>query len=119
MALPPSVARSPLLKLTAIGLLTMLMVVPLLALSVLRGERSQRAAEVVSEVAGAWAGEQTIVGPMLVLPYVTQIRENQELRTVRRTLVVLPETLRQKGDLTVEQRRRSIFEIPVLSLIHI
>jgi inner membrane protein len=113
MASPSPAVRSPLLKLAAIAVLTMLMVVPLLALSVLRGERSQRAAEVINEVAGAWAGQQAVIGPILLLPYVTQVRENQEQRTVRRTLAVLPETTSQRGDLTAEQRRRSIFEVPV------
>ncbi|WP_163540351.1 inner membrane CreD family protein, partial [Klebsiella pneumoniae] len=47
--------RSPFFKLAAIGVLTVLLVIPLVAISSLRGERSQRAAEVTSEVAGAWA----------------------------------------------------------------
>ncbi|MGL4285100.1 MAG: cell envelope integrity protein CreD [Phreatobacter sp.] len=105
--------RSPLFKLAAIGVLTLLLIIPLIAISSLRGERSQRASEVISEVAGAWAGEQTIVGPILLLPYVSRAGAGQEMRTVRRVLAVLPETLRQNGDLKVEQRRRGIFEVPV------
>jgi inner membrane protein len=110
---PTSVLRSPVVKLAGIAVLTMILVVPLLALSMLRGERSQRAAEVVREVAGAWAGEQTVVGPILVLPYVTRVQEGNELRTVRRALAVMPETLRQSGDVNVEHRRRGLFEVPV------
>lgn len=112
MPAPPFI-RSPLVKLVGIAILTMVMVVPLLALSILRGERSQRASEVVREVAGSWAGEQTVVGPLLILPYVTRATENGVMRTVRRTLVILPETFRQSGTLTAEYRRRSIFEVPV------
>ncbi|QCI65793.1 cell envelope integrity protein CreD [Phreatobacter stygius] len=113
MASGSQLIRSPVFKLAAIGLLTLLLVVPLIAISSLRGERSQRAAEVVREVAGAWAGEQTIVGPILVLPYVSRAGDNLEQRTVRRVLTILPETFRQNGDLKVEQRRRGIFEVPV------
>lgn len=78
------------------------MVVPLIALSVLRGERSQRASEVVSEVAGSWAGEQTLIGPVLLLPYVARGGDQNDMRTVRRTMVVLPETMKQDGDITTE-----------------
>ncbi|MFX5521736.1 inner membrane CreD family protein, partial [Acinetobacter baumannii] len=74
--------RSPLFKLAAIGVLTLLLIIPLIAISSLRGERSQRASEVISEVAGAWAGEQTIVGPILLLPYVSRAGAGQEMRTV-------------------------------------
>jgi len=109
----PSLVRSPIAKLIGIAVLTMLLVVPLLALSVLRGERSQRAAEVIREVAGAWASEQTVVGPILLLPYVTRVQENGVVRTVRRVVSVLPETYRQTGDINVEHRRRGIFEVPV------
>lgn len=105
--------RSPLFKLLAIGLLTALMVVPLLIVSALRGERSQRAGEVANEVAGAWAGEQTVIGPILLLPYVGRDGDSLSQRTVRRVLAVLPDTLRQSGDVNVEQRRRGIFEVPV------
>jgi inner membrane protein len=110
---PSTVLRSPVVKLAGIAILTMILVVPLLALSMLRGERSQRAAQVVQEVAGAWAGEQTVVGPILVLPYVTRVQEGNELRTVRRALAVMPETLRQTGEINVEHRRRGLFEVPV------
>jgi inner membrane protein len=44
---PTAVLRSPVVKLAGIAVLTMILVVPLLALSMLRGERSQRAQEVV------------------------------------------------------------------------
>ncbi|QCK86055.1 cell envelope integrity protein CreD [Phreatobacter aquaticus] len=113
MADRSSIFRSPLFKLAIIGVLTLLMVVPLVLLSGLRGERSQRAAEVVAEVAGSWASEQTLVGPILLLPYVARGGDQNDMRTVRRVMVVLPETLKQDGEITTEGRRRGIFEIPV------
>ena len=113
MAPGSSLVRSPLLKLVVIGILTLVMVVPLIALSILRGERSQRAAEVMREVAASWAGDQAIVGPILLVPYIARVQEQGNLRTVRRTLAVLPETLQQTGDLKVEHRRRGIFDVPV------
>lgn len=113
MAPPSALVRSPLLKLVVIGILTMLMVVPLIALSVLRGERSQRAAEVMREVASSWAGDQAVVGPILLLPYITRVQDQGNVRTVRRTLAILPETMRQDGQLRVEHRRRGIFDVPV------
>lgn len=113
MADKGSILRSPLVKLVVIGVLTMLMVIPLVALSGLRGERSQRASEAVFEVAGSWAGEQTLVGPVLILPYVARTGDQNDIRTVRRILTVLPDTLKQDGDIRTEDRRRGMFEIPV------
>ena len=105
--------RSPLFKLITIAVLTGLMVVPLVIVSMLRGERSQRAGEVASEVAGAWAGEQILAGPVLLLPYVARTADGLDQRTTRRVLAVLPDSYRQSGEVTVEQRRRGIFEVPV------
>ncbi len=113
MASGASLVRSPLVKLVVIGILTLLMVVPLIALSILRGERSQRAAEVMREVAASWAGDQAIVGPILLLPYIARVQEQGNERTVRRTMAILPETMNQTGDVKVEHRRRGIFEVPV------
>jgi inner membrane protein len=113
MAESVSFVRSPLFKLVIIGALALLMVIPLIALSGLRGERWQRASEVVSEVASSWAGDQTLVGPVLLLPYVARGGDQNDMRTFRRTMVVLPETLKQDGDITTESRRRGIFEMPV------
>ncbi|HTL07567.1 MAG TPA: cell envelope integrity protein CreD [Chitinophagaceae bacterium] len=94
------------------GALILLMLIPTVFVSSLVTERQQRQAEVVKEVTGKWASNQTIASPYLYLPYRTQVTgtDNKPV-TVTKALLFLPENLSINGEITPEIRPRSIYKV--------
>ncbi|MBG6144426.1 inner membrane protein [Labrenzia sp. EL_142] len=109
--------NSPAVKFVLIGLLTFLLLVPSVFVWVLVEERSHRATEVARDIARSWGGTQEINGPYLVIPftetYTTGPSDKLKTETVRRTAVLFPQRLNVSGDITVEERRKSIYALPV------
>ena len=56
----------------------------------------------------AWAGPQTILGPLLIVPYT-----NAQKKEVQGHMVFLPEQLESSSDAIPEIRRRGIFDVSV------
>jgi inner membrane protein len=117
-----AIQQSRLLRLLLIGFLALLLQIPILMILGLIGDRSATRREAVEDVTGKWGREQSIVGPVLVVPYVARWTEEEEksgkktVRTAIRSASFLPEDLRVDGRLESEVRRRGIFEIPVYRL---
>jgi inner membrane protein len=111
--------RSPAFKFFMIGGLILVLLIPLFLVSVLIGERTQRAESVRQEVAGEWGGAQTINGPVLVVPYtvrrvVTQGDKNIE-EIIERRAVFLPQRLDVDGKAATKVLHRSIYDVAVYS----
>lgn len=110
------------LKLLLVCLLVLVMGIPLLVVAGLVGERQARAAQVTSELGGAFGGSQVVGGPMLLVPY-TRIVEttDDQGRTQRRTdrgsYVVFAETGTANATLTVENRRRGIYRAAIYDVV--
>jgi inner membrane protein len=98
---------APALKLVLIGGLLLLMLVPLAYVAGLIDERQEREAEVLSEFKGSWGPQQTLVGPILVVPYHT------EGSLSRRYLHIAPSQLTVTAQLHPETRKRGIFRATV------
>ena len=110
------------LKILMVAAMTIAILVPL---SMVRGviqERQARRAEAVADVAASYGGRQVLAGPVLVVPYSEEVREQAAdaagiLRTtVRRQTrhwTFFPETLRVDGALAPEVRRRGLHEVRV------
>ena len=60
------------LKLLLIGFLTLALLIPLSMVEGVISERSWRHKEVLADIARQHGGEQRIVGPFLLAPYVTE-----------------------------------------------
>ena len=56
-------------KILAIGLLTLLLLKPAAMIQSLIQERENRQKEVVAEINSKWGGRQTIIGPVISIPY--------------------------------------------------
>lgn len=108
--------NSALFKLTVIGFLTLGLLIPLLFVYGMVQERESRRSEAVNEIAGKWGGPQTIVGPILILPYrhAEKDAEGKTLTTIR-TAYFLPERLEVRSNVTAEKRARSIYETVLYS----
>ncbi|MFN3786688.1 MAG: inner membrane CreD family protein, partial [Thiothrix sp.] len=105
-----------------VSLLVLLMLLPLLVIRNIVAERSTHYANALAQVTNAWGKRQTVVGPVLVIPYVehftnvdTVTEPNGESRVVSkdifndRTAILLPEQLEIRADLQTEQQRDGIY----------
>ena len=112
-----SFLNSPAVKFLLIGLVTLMLMVPSTFVWVLVEERADRARDVARDLARSWGGTQEINGPYLVVPFTetfeTGREEKRETKTVRRSAVLFPQRLDVDGDITVEERKRSIYSLPV------
>ncbi|MEO5736382.1 MAG: inner membrane CreD family protein, partial [Variovorax sp.] len=69
--------NSMLLKVIGLVLLTLLLCIPLAEIGSLNRERGRSQQEAAQELASTYAGSQTVIGPLLVVPYVERWNETQ------------------------------------------
>jgi inner membrane protein len=101
-------SRSMGLKLIVIGGLALLMTIPALFLYALTDDRTRRADEVVGQIGAHVGGQQTFLGPTLVIPYT--IGGNFARRGLYQ---VFPAQASAVIKTKTEERRRSLFKVPV------
>ncbi len=100
--------------------LMLLLLLPVGSIMHLIDERASLQEQVVRTVSNSTSGAQTIIGPILAIPYEFQRRvqdsdKNWELRTERAVLYFLPEKLDVKSQLDVEPRRIGIYQAQTYS----
>ncbi|WP_242221955.1 cell envelope integrity protein CreD [Shinella zoogloeoides] len=109
--------RSPGVKFIMIGIISVALLVPLLLVWGLTEERAQRATEVSNRIANGWGGAQAINGPYIAVPFDVQRSREVDGRTIVEQVtewaLVMPETLDVTADLKTEERRLSIYTLPV------
>ncbi len=112
-----SFLNSPAVKFVLIGFVTVMLLVPSTFVWVLVEERADRAREVARDIANSWGGTQEINGPYLVVPftetYDTGLGEKRETVVDHRTVVLFPKRLEVSGTVGVEERKKSIYTLPV------
>lgn len=112
-----AILSSPGVKFFMIGVISVALLVPLLLVWGLVEERADRAREVGGRIARGWGGEQTVNGPYLAVPFSVPFRrEVNGVATVEETTqwaFVMPERLEASADLKAEERRLSIYTLPV------
>ncbi len=110
--------RSFTVSLLVVAGLILVLQIPILLISGLRAEREQALYETSTEVAGKWGDRQTLIGPLVVVPFVQRETEKLNSGEVRErsrivTATFLPAQLEITGTQASEIRSRGIFEIPV------
>ncbi len=107
-----SARKSWTIKGVVIILLSFLLLIPSVLVSHLISERSLRRTEAQYEVSQKWGGNQTISGPMLVLPYQTLVRNAKGTVTGREShqLYILPEHLTIQSSAAPQTKKRGIYE---------
>lgn len=114
------IEESIMVKLASIGFLVLILLIPGSWIESLIRERQSRAQEVMNEVASKWSGVQTLVGPVLVIPYkhyeVINIGKGEK-RTEEyvRKAFFLPEKLKIAGNVKPNPLRRGLFDAVVYS----
>ena len=113
---------------TAIAVLALLLLIPLLMVESVVRERNARYQEVVADIAGSWSGDQLLAGPILTVPFTERIEVRDEYVTPqgekkvserwesrRRRAFVLPAALEIDGTLSPEKRHRGIYRVQVFT----
>lgn len=105
-------------KLVSIGFLILILLIPAAWIESMMEERQHRAESVIAEVSNKWSGNQTLSGPILVVPYkyreTIKIEKDQfEIQESTRKAFFLPETLDINGTVNPEKLHRGIFDAVV------
>lgn len=107
-------------RVAVIAILALLLLIPLSMVQSLIREREYRKQEAQQEVSTTWGGPQTIVGPVISVPYETVMRVaindgsgRTELRNVRQYAHFLPEVLNIDTEMDPEKRHRGIYDVVV------
>ena len=117
--------RSLLLKSIVVALLIAAILIPL---GMIRGTIAERQAyrqQAVAAIAESYAGPQTLVGPLLVVPYLVEVQtthsdENGVLHSLvhneQRQWVFFPRTLQLVGSVVPNVRHRGLYDVRVYEL---
>ena len=113
-------SESVLVKLVLIGMLSLFLLIPSVAIQDLINERQERQKEVIAEVSDKWAGAQVLGGPVMVLPYKRSISQRdsagrQSFKEMVSNVYILPETLEAHAKTSPTVLKRGIFDVIVYS----
>lgn len=106
---------SILIKLGFIVALILLLLIPTTWIESLITDRQNYNQENMGQVASQWAGSQLVEGPVLAIPYVKVVTENNSAgkpvtHAVTKTLYVLPQNLAYKAKVNSEHFPKSVYD---------
>lgn len=111
--------RSLTFRAAVVGILVLLLLIPLSMVQDLIGERAQRKSEAEAGISQIWGGPQTIIGPVIDVPYEVQVQGTAPdgSRPVSRTDIhyahFLPEELKADVVLDPFRKHRGIYDVAV------
>lgn len=103
--------NSVIIKIIFVGFLMLLLLIPMHMIESLVTEREERSGDAKVEISEKWGSAQTIVGPILNIPY-TEYWKDDKNQTHSRTATAkfLPENLSIEAEIFPQVRWRGIFE---------
>lgn len=104
------------LKLILVCALALAMAIPAVFVWALIYSRSSEAQRAVMEVSELRGGQQTLMGPALVVPYTYQGVLEGRMQTVTSRAVLYPETGRVDATMTTEKLKRGLHDVPVYTV---
>ena len=118
-----------LFKIAIIGLLMALLAVPLMMIESTISSRNSFRQEAVQSIASDSVGAQTLVGPMVVIPYTESFLEPEVIdektkrvvmrqRILEKHLLAFPNELKITSNIDTDQRYRGIHKVLVYSGVH-
>ena len=96
------------IKTLIIGLLCLLLLIPLAFLNGLVDSRKREGEKVTSEITSRWGKSQNLMTPLLAIPYKPNLAKAEETY-----LYLIPNEVTATATLEIENRHRSIYEVPV------
>ena len=107
--------RSAGLKLLLVCALALLMAIPALFVYGVVNERTTGQERAIADVSERVGGAQTVLGPFLAVPYARYPNPKQPDEAVYDIAVAFAETGSATADVSVEEKRRGIYAVPVIS----
>ena len=105
---------STVFKMVLIGVLLLIFLIPLQMIRALIEERNMTRLEAEGEIIGIWGGEQIIAGPMVIVPYLERIKDEEgRIEEFTEQAYFLPSTLEISVSVDTEKRNRGIYEVTV------
>ena len=101
------------LKLAVISLLSLVLLIPNSMIQKLILEREETRNEVITEINSKWGNDQTVVGPIISIPYKEYYQKNNKLVSTIHYAHFLPDELEIKGEIIPEIRYRGIYKVIV------
>jgi inner membrane protein len=100
------------LKLAVIAMLSLMLLIPTLFVRSLINERQDRRNQTILEVTSKWGSQQTVTGPILIVPY-ERYEETAKNEFISRTyyMHILPDNLEIAGIIDPEIRYRGIYKV--------
>jgi inner membrane protein len=110
--------ESVLIKVTLIGFLTLLLLIPSVWIQNLIQERQSRQDEVIKEISDKWSGSQLLEGPVMVVPYKVVISQKDisgklSYKESLTNIYILPEGFNITSKADPEILHRGIFDAVV------
>ena len=112
-------------KYALVGVITVLLLIPIAMIEDKIDERDGFQQQVKEEISKGWAGEQTVVGPYLIVPYLLEWDSESWDKSARKNVVhhnreahteaFAVETLQLEGSVQSELRYRGIYSVPVFA----
>jgi inner membrane protein len=109
----PQVVNSVMFKVFGIAALALLLMIPLVQVSGLIGERQERAVEAARHIAERWGAPQMVSGPVLVVPVRYRQQQEKGVVVVEEREYLLPDALNLQATMTPDLRRYGIYETAV------
>lgn len=107
---------SVVIRMLIIGFLVLALLIPTLFVQGLVSERESRRNSALEEVGQKWGTAQTVVGPILNVPFKRIVKDDRGARSISLDYVrVLPEKLIARATLQSDLRYRGIYEVIVYS----
>lgn len=114
---PPGRERSPAIKLLFVGLVSLILIVPLLMIYALVYDRQDQSETAQASINAGWGGAQVLSGPVLVVPFRTTQTQNEivdgkpvsRVAEVEKLLYISPVANRVSTRIEPEERRKSIY----------
>ena len=105
---------SVILRMVIVAALTLLLLIPTVFVDSLVSERSSRRASATLEVSKSWGSAQTLIGPILSIPFKEVSKDKKGAGSFSiRYAHFLPKNLLIKGSLKPEIRYRGIYKVPL------
>ena len=112
------IGHSATFKLATIGALILVLLIPVSMVESLIRERNHRKKGVIDEINHKWGQAQTIIGPVVTIPYLKYVEgKNGKTTTVTRYLHLLPDTVNIDSLISPEIRYRGIYEAVLYNTI--
>jgi inner membrane protein len=106
-------ANKILFKSALIGALILLLLIPTTFIQNLVSERQERQQEAVTEVGSRWASAQTVTAPVIGIPYIETVTDDNHNRSLKKWAYFLPGKLDIKARIIPEIRYRGIYQVIV------